>query len=78
MRKLSVLILGNNRLTGTIPVSLGNLATLRRLYLSSNKLSGPIPVRLASLPQLEQLDVQNNTLSGVVPPGELISFVLSV
>ncbi|MCK5232485.1 MAG: hypothetical protein KAR13_19585, partial [Desulfobulbaceae bacterium] len=35
--------LGWNELTGTIPVELGNLTNLVRLYLSGNQLTGTIP-----------------------------------
>ncbi|KAK9134357.1 hypothetical protein Syun_013687 [Stephania yunnanensis] len=35
--------LNNNRLTGSIPMSLTNIAALRVLDLSNNRLSGPVP-----------------------------------
>ncbi|KAL6004834.1 hypothetical protein ACLOJK_005390 [Asimina triloba] len=68
LKKLTVVALQYNRLTGAIPASLGDLAMLMRVDLSFNKLFGSIPGKLADIPQLEVLDVRNNTLSGTVPP----------
>ncbi|PWA77246.1 leucine-rich repeat protein kinase family protein [Artemisia annua] len=67
MKKLSVLSLQSNNLSGALPASLGDLSELRRLDLSFNRLFGSIPTRLADAPMLNVLDVRNNTLSGSVP-----------
>lgn len=70
MKKLSVLALQSNQLTGAIPASLGDLGMLVRLDLSFNRLFGSIPRRLADVVSLEVLDIRNNTLSGKIPPGK--------
>ncbi|KAJ6764497.1 PROTEIN NSP-INTERACTING KINASE 2-LIKE [Salix koriyanagi] len=67
LKKLSVLALQSNHLTGAIPASLGDLGMLMRLDLSYNHLFGSIPTKVADAPLLEFLDIRNNTLSGSVP-----------
>lgn len=76
MKKLSVLSLQSNNLSGALPASLGELGELRRLDLSFNRLFGSIPTRLADAPMLNVLDVRNNTLSGSVPLGIIRGYVL--
>ena len=58
-----------NNLTGSIPVELGNLPGLERLFLSSNNLSGSILAELGELVVLEALDLSVNNLSGSIPAG---------
>ena len=59
--------LGENRLRGTIPSTLGFLGGLKFLDLSENELSGPIPPALGNIATLEKLDLAHNELSGVIP-----------
>ncbi len=61
------LLLGNNNLTGPLPVELGNLDSLRILQLYKNHLSGVLPASIGNLHILQQLDVQQNQLSGAIP-----------
>ena len=61
------LALIGNRLSGTIPSSLGGLTNLARLELSGNQLSGTIPSSLGGLTNLEWLRLQENQLSGTIP-----------
>ncbi|GLT57820.1 hypothetical protein SLA2020_307660 [Shorea laevis] len=68
MKKLNILLLRSNNLTGTIPKWLGNASSLVRLSLTSNTLHGSIPVELGKLPNLLLLGVSANNLSGIVPP----------
>ncbi|MGC1375721.1 MAG: hypothetical protein WA821_05850 [Anaerolineales bacterium] len=56
-----------NKLTGSIPTSLGNLPQLTNLALSGNQLSGPIPTELSSLTNLTNLALGDNLLSGSIP-----------
>ena len=65
--KVTQLILWNNKLTGTIPIELGNLSNLEWLELDGNRLSGIIPSALGNLTKLTSLRLYNNSLSGNVP-----------
>ena len=56
-----------NRLTGSIPSELGNLANLTRLNLRQNGLSGAIPSALGDLSNLEALYLDDNSLTGTIP-----------
>lgn len=42
LKNLRVLSMGNNKITGTLPSSLGNLTNLQRIVLHQNKLTGII------------------------------------
>ncbi|CAL5428618.1 unnamed protein product [Camellia sinensis] len=66
--RLQYLVLLNNsfqanHLTGTIPLSIGNLSNLRRLSLMYNNLEGSIPTQLGQLYKLEVLQLSVNNLS---------------
>ena len=72
LRRLFLLDLGHNLLTGPVPAEWaeGSLIQLRLLYLDNNQLIGSIP---ASFPnsigdgRLASLSVNNNQLTGTVP-----------
>jgi hypothetical protein len=64
---LTWLELDQNRLSGTIPSSLGQLTTLRCLWLMGNQLVGTIPPSLSSLTSLYYLGFYSNPLSGTIP-----------
>lgn len=40
LKNLRVFSMGNNKITGTLPASLGNLKNLQRIVLHQNKLTG--------------------------------------
>ena len=66
-RRVVVLYLGDNGLTGEIPPELGSLSNLTALYLDTNALSGEIPPELGSLSNLTDLSLHGNALSGAIP-----------
>ena len=65
--RVSSLNLTHNNLDGNIPIELGLLDSLDRLYLNNNNLVGTIPVEIGSLRRLEWLLLDNNELSGTIP-----------
>ncbi|XP_057970179.1 receptor-like protein kinase BRI1-like 3 [Malania oleifera] len=65
---LETLILNNNLISGSIPLSLGNCTNLRLLFLSSNLLTGEIPFSIGNLINLQIIQLNDNMLSGQIPP----------
>uniref|UniRef100_A0ACD6AAL9 Uncharacterized protein n=1 Tax=Avena sativa TaxID=4498 RepID=A0ACD6AAL9_AVESA len=63
----TVIDLSVNAFTGSIPGSIGELASLRGLNMSNNAFTGTIPVQLSRLTQLESLDLSSNDLYGAIP-----------
>ncbi|KAJ8627486.1 hypothetical protein MRB53_020793 [Persea americana] len=70
MKSLSVLILRNNMISGTIPLNIGEYQSLQQLDLSFNNLTGQIPSSLFNLSSLSNLFLGNNNLSGTLPPSK--------
>ncbi|KAJ8423216.1 hypothetical protein Cgig2_006769 [Carnegiea gigantea] len=67
LSSMSGLDLSCNRLTGEIPLELGNLSSLHALNLSHNSLWGSIPASFSKMNQLESLDLSYNSLTGDIP-----------
>ncbi|KAJ9556519.1 hypothetical protein OSB04_011133 [Centaurea solstitialis] len=63
----SLLDLSNNRISGEIPTSLGNLQSLKLLNISYNNISGYIPRSFGNLKSIESLDMSHNKISGSIP-----------
>ncbi|KAJ9535769.1 hypothetical protein OSB04_un001083 [Centaurea solstitialis] len=63
----SLLDLSNNKISGEIPTSLGNLKSLKVLNISNNNISGHIPVSFGNLTGIESLDLSHNKISGSIP-----------
>ncbi|MYI07236.1 MAG: hypothetical protein F4059_07980, partial [Gemmatimonadetes bacterium] len=57
-----------NRMTGSVPPELGDLARLERLALYGNKLTGRIPPELGKLANVRRLSLSSNELEGPIPP----------
>ena len=57
----------NEDIRGEVPLGIGELEHLVRLFLHHNSLTGTIPSELANLPNLEQLDFHRNQLTGPLP-----------
>lgn len=65
--RLSILHLGDNLLTGTIPNCWKEWTSLRVVKLGNNILSGNLPSSMGSLIFLESLHLRSNNLSGKIP-----------
>ena len=52
LSNLVELLLGGNKLTGTVPAELGRLSNLGSLWLTFNDLAGPLPPNLTRLTAL--------------------------
>ncbi|XP_021280908.1 probable leucine-rich repeat receptor-like protein kinase At1g35710 [Herrania umbratica] len=68
LTKLEKLLLGFNRINGSIPSKIGDLKTLLALSIHSNFLEGSIPEEIGNLKALVSLDLSQNQLSGPIPP----------
>ncbi|XVF20216.1 hypothetical protein REPUB_Repub11eG0178700 [Reevesia pubescens] len=64
---MSGINLSCNRLTGQIPLEIGNLSDIHALNLSHNNLIGHVPSTLSKLKQIESLDLSYNNLTGRIP-----------
>uniref|UniRef100_A0A5B7AVY1 Putative receptor-like protein 12 n=1 Tax=Davidia involucrata TaxID=16924 RepID=A0A5B7AVY1_DAVIN len=67
MPHLTDLDISMNSLSGSIPLSMGNLTELTTLVISNNRLSGEIPEIWKDIPFLYIVDMSNNSLSGMIP-----------
>lgn len=67
LKKLRVLDLSFNMLSGSIPDAFHDMVNLQDLNLAGNQLSGELPPSMASLTQLEYFKLHNNRLQGVLP-----------
>ncbi|XP_074576784.1 receptor-like protein EIX2 [Curcuma longa] len=65
--QLRSLSLAGNKLSGTLPGWLGELANLETLDLSYNSIRGSIPSSISKLPFLTTLDLSGNQLDGTLP-----------
>jgi hypothetical protein len=70
--------MGQNFLTGDIPVFFSNLKSLNTLNLSHNNLSGTIPIVLGDLLLLSKLDLSYNHLQGEIPKTGLFGNATSI
>ncbi|KAJ9162730.1 hypothetical protein P3X46_022486 [Hevea brasiliensis] len=57
----------SNKLTGSIPSTLGLVQTLEVVRLDRNSLTGPVPSNLSKLTNVSDLFLSNNKLSGPLP-----------
>jgi hypothetical protein len=55
------------KISGIIPMSIGELDKLQKLYLQDNLLEGNLPLSLSNISSLQLVDISNNYLSGVLP-----------
>jgi Leucine-rich repeat (LRR) protein len=59
--------LGDNRIDGNLPSSLGVMIRLKALYLTANNITGPIPTELGLMSSLQELKLEKNLLTGTIP-----------
>ncbi len=74
-RRIQLLDLPGNNLSGPIPPEIEKLTGLRQLTLNHNALSGPIPPEIGSLIGLEGLSLRHNNLDGGPIPLEFANLV---
>ncbi|MBA0614050.1 hypothetical protein Godav_014383, partial [Gossypium davidsonii] len=67
LRKLESFSASSNRLTGLLPASLVNSASLLRIDLHNNSLDGPIRINCSAMAQVTSLDLASNNFQGPVP-----------
>ncbi|PIA29859.1 hypothetical protein AQUCO_05800143v1 [Aquilegia coerulea] len=68
---LNTLSLDNNKLSGPLPLDIGQKLYRRLvdLSLSQNQFTGPIPSSISQLIHLRNLDLGSNLFSGLIPSG---------
>ncbi|XP_062006857.1 probable leucine-rich repeat receptor-like serine/threonine-protein kinase At3g14840 [Rosa rugosa] len=64
---LVIIGLGANRLTGSIPVELGNITTLENLSIDFNSFSGVLPAELGNLSSIKKMSLTSNNFTGELP-----------
>eukprot|EP01018_Ginkgo_biloba_P027276 Gb_03533 [translate_table: standard] len=65
---LRIIVLGDNYLSGVLPVSIGQLSTeLNSLSLAGNNIGGEIPKQIANLTNLTYLALDHNSFTGPIP-----------
>ncbi|KAM0878560.1 hypothetical protein ACQ4PT_034790 [Festuca glaucescens] len=72
-----ILFLHENKISGPIPWTIGNLTALNYLWLGMNAFSGRLPSTLGNLTKLLVLDLSGNKFRGPIPSGLLSISTLS-
>ncbi|RID48889.1 hypothetical protein BRARA_I05364 [Brassica rapa] len=65
-KKLTLLDISDNMLSGMLPLWIGRMSSLAYLYMSGNQLKGPFLFQLQSR-WLEVMDISHNSFSGPIP-----------
>jgi uncharacterized membrane protein (GlpM family) len=55
------------KISGIIPLSVGELDKLQQLYLQDNIIGGNLPLSMSNISSLQTVDISNNFLSGILP-----------
>ncbi|KAF5462785.1 hypothetical protein F2P56_018766 [Juglans regia] len=66
LSRLTYMSLGNNKLAGPIPTTIGRLSMLKHLNLFGNRLKGPIPSDICYLGRFRALSLASNKLFGQI------------
>ncbi|KAI4323056.1 hypothetical protein L6164_022693 [Bauhinia variegata] len=64
---LVTLSLLGNRISGSVPPVIGDIATLEALILENNQFGGPLPSNLGNLSRLRRLLLSSNNFTGTIP-----------
>ncbi|KAF8391176.1 hypothetical protein HHK36_023477 [Tetracentron sinense] len=64
---LTLLSLAGNRLSGSIPKEIGDIATLEELGLENSQFGGPLPEQLGNLSRLRRFLASANNFTGMLP-----------
>jgi len=69
------IIIGTNKIGGTLPASIGDLSELKILALGGNEIGGTIPTEIGQLTKLTNLGLGGNNLTGGIPTqiGDLLN-----
>jgi len=59
--------LNNNRLSGTLPVEIGDFSRMQYLQIDNNTIGGSLPTEIGQLSELSILFVDDNNFTGSVP-----------
>ncbi|KAF5735984.1 hypothetical protein HS088_TW14G00114 [Tripterygium wilfordii] len=65
---LQFCLMSENKLTRSIPSSIGQLSSIQRLFLENNQLSGELPSSIGNLTNLNEMFFSNNNFTGKIPP----------
>ncbi|CAL0310687.1 unnamed protein product [Lupinus luteus] len=57
-----------NRITGSIPIEIANISTLKIFVVEANQLSGNLPAELGNLSQIQRMLLSSNNFTGEIPP----------
>ncbi|PIA33873.1 hypothetical protein AQUCO_03900016v1 [Aquilegia coerulea] len=63
---INISLLGN-RLTGTLPIELANITTLKSFTLEYNQVSGVLPPELGNMVSIERILISSNNFTGPLP-----------
>ncbi|OAY37704.1 probable LRR receptor-like serine/threonine-protein kinase At3g47570 [Manihot esculenta] len=66
-QRVTLMVLGDHNLIGSISPHIGNLSFLRILNLQNNGFNGRIPQEIGNLLRLQQLNLNNNMIEGDIP-----------
>ncbi|CAM8929958.1 unnamed protein product [Rhodiola kirilowii] len=66
-KRVTIIILEEEKLNGVVSPSIGNLTFLRGLYLTNNSLHGEIPKQIGQLWRLQNLSLAANSFEGQIP-----------
>ncbi|KMZ61207.1 Protein kinase [Zostera marina] len=66
-RKVTAVILSNNKFTGALPPDIGKYYLLHHLDISSNRFVGPLPAPVVlNLPSIQYLNISGNRFTGML------------